>query len=227
MAFNQTLSITQTDCCDTIQICDTTCYPDPCNAVECTDGYGVAGNPNKWDVASTRFNITFPDGNLIPAIDLSFLPNNKTVGSFEITAGTSGTIEVFLSGAGSLGITTFLTDLATTTTNLIVAINSNAANTKWRAYVDSVNDQKIWIIRTENGTGFNGVPAGYTASTDIVGAFTAFAGGTDDDDCKSITLAELWALNSGTVYNSNPGPAWADGVYKFEMISMMTLLLIQ
>lgn len=220
MAFNQTLSITMTDCCSTVQLCDTTCEPNPCNATPCVDGYGVDGNINKWDVISTAFNITFPDGNIITALDIGYVPNNKTYGSFEITGGTSGNVLLDIIGEGNIGIADFTTDLPTTTALLALSINNSTINTGWVAYIDSVNPQLIWIYKNEKGTVSNGLGIIAGVSGDISGVTSGTVdGGTDDDDCKSITLAEIWALNSGTVYNNNPGPSWADGVYKFEMIS--------
>ncbi len=221
MAFQQELTITMTDCCDTVEICDATCEPNPCNATPCTDGYGVDGNPNKWDVASTAFNITFPDGNLITALDIGYIPNNRAYGYVEITGGTTGDVSVALSGYGALGTAAFLIDLATTTSNLVSAINGNSSNSGWSAYVDSVNDQKVWIYNTNgDGASANGVPIFIGLNGDMTMTSSGTAdGGTDDAACKSLTLAELWALNGGTVYNNNDGPSWADGVYKFEMIS--------
>lgn len=221
MAFNQTLSITQTDCCDTIQICDTTCEPNPCNATPCVDGYSVAGNINKWDVKETAFNITFPDGSQILGLDIGYVPNNKAYGTVTLTAGTTGTVQVQLTGYGILGVTTFSTSLAVTASNLVSAINSNSANSGWSAFVDATTPEKIWFYNSNgDGAGANGAPTLYTVTGDMaVTGDATVDGGTNDSACMSLTLAELWALNSGTVLNNNNGPAWADGVYGFTYIT--------
>ncbi len=221
MAFQQDLTITMTDCCDTIELCDVTCEPSPCNATPCTDGYSVAGNINKWDVKETAFSIKFPDGNQITALDIGYVPNNRAYGSATITFGTNGTVSISLTGYGLLGIVSFNTDLATTASDLVSAINSNTGNSGWSAVVDSTIPEKIWFYNTNgDGAGANGVPVFYGATGDMVISGDSTAdGGTDDPECKSITLGEIWALNQGVVYNNNPGPAWADGVYVFDYIT--------
>ena len=220
MAFQQTLNIAMEDCCDTVQLCDTTCSPDPCNTTPCLDGYGVDGNINKWDVASTAFNITFPDGTLIPALNIGYIPNNKAYGWVELTAGTTGTFSVSITTPGTLATVPFNTSLATTTNDLILAINANSNITGFRAYVDFTNPLKIWIHAIVLGTTYNGEAITLGVTGDMAGTdSTTVDGGTDDPDCFSLTLSALWALNGGTVVNNNSGPSWADGVYIFEMIS--------
>lgn len=223
MSLKQDLSVTMTDCCDTIELCDTTCSPSPCNAVACTDGYSIDGNINKWDVEATEFNITFPDGNVVLGLDFGYLPNNQAYAGLELTAGTTGTVEIFLvpAPAGRLGIATFDTDLPTTILALVNAVNSNTQFSGWSAFVDSTNPNAMFVYNSASeGTIVNGAPFGLGFTGDMAGTSDATVdGGTDDPACKSVTLSDIWALNSGTVVNSNPGPAFADGVYVFEYIT--------
>lgn len=217
MAFKQTLSITMTDCCDTIQLCDTTCYPNPCNAVSCTDGYGVSGNVNKWEVAETAFSIKFPDGNMVTTLDFGYKPNNKSYASVTITGGNSGTVQVSLPGYGVLGVTSYLTSLSVTTANLVAVINSLTSSSGWSALVDGTTSTKFWIFNENgDGSGANGAPVNLTVTgTMTMTSDATTTGGTDDPDCLSLTLAQIWAENNNTVLNNNPGPAFADGVYEF------------
>lgn len=221
MAFKQTLSITMTDCCETVQLCDTTCVPSPFNATECIDGYSVAGNINKWDVIETRINIKFPDGNEITGFDPGYVPNNKAYGSTTITAGNSGTVQVSIAGYGILGVTSYDTSLAVTASNLVSAINSNSGNSGWSAFIDSSTTNKLWFYNS-NGDGL--AANGAAITTTVTGTMTmtataTTAGGTDADDCITFTLADVWAYNNDIVLNNNAGPSWADGVYEFTMVS--------
>jgi hypothetical protein len=220
MAFEQELTITMSDCCDTIDLCDATCEPNPCNTTPCLDGYGVDGNINKWDVASTAFNITFPDGNLIPALDIGYVPNNRAYGWVEITGGTTGTFSVSVATPGTLATVPFNTSIATTLNDLILAINANSGTTGFRSYADSITPTKIWIYAIAGGIVYNTDVITIGVTGDMAGTSSGTVdGGTADAECKSLTLTELWALNAGTVYNNNSGPSYADGVYVFEMIS--------
>ena len=220
MGFKQELSIIMTDCCDTIELCDVTCEPSVCNLTPCLEGYGVDGNPNKWDVTSTDFNITFPDGNILAGLNFGYLPNNRAVGWAEITTGTNGDVSIALSGYGQIGTAAFNTNLPTTVTDLIISINSNAHITGFRAYVDSTNSQKVFFFNITDGAGANGAPIFLGVNGDMGGTTsTTIEGGTDEPACLTVTLSEIWALAGGTVLNNNPGPSFADGVYKFDYIT--------
>ncbi len=218
MAFNPNISISMTDCCNTISICDTTCYYDSCNTVACTDGYGVGSNIDKWEVGKTKFNITFPNGSLITAVDLEYIPNNRTWASVQITGGTSGDVSIFITGLGSIGGVNFNTDIATTAIDLVRNINAGTATHNFKAYVSGSSSDTIKIFRSEGGVDYNGVSAFIIVTGTMVGTISALSGGTTSADCHTTTLAKIYEESGSPVLNDNAGPNFADGVWTFEYI---------
>lgn len=219
MAFNPNISISMTDCCNTISICDTTCYYDSCNTTDCTDGYGIGDNIHKWNVGKTKFNITFPNGSLITAVDLGFVPNNRTFGSAKLTAGSSGTIAIDVTGLGIIGIATYDTSLAFTASLLVQSINAGTASHKFKAYVDGVDNQKIWYFRSENGVTYNGILSSVSVTGSMTGSIIdSLSGGTNNIDCHSTTLAKIYEASGSAILNNNLGPNFADGVWTFEYV---------
>ena len=217
MAFNPNLSISMTDCCNTIEICDTTCFYDACNTTECTDGYGIGTNIDKWTVEKTKFNITFPNGSLLSGVDLGYIPNNRSWASIQI-AGTSGTASLIVTGLGSIGFANFNTDIATTVIDLVRDINAGTATHKFKAYVSGASSDTIKIFRSEKGTTYNGIAVSVIGTGTMSGSIGTLTGGTDADDCKSVTLADIYEASGSPVLNNNAGPNFADGVWIFEYV---------
>jgi hypothetical protein len=218
MAFNPNISISMTDCCNTISICDTTCYYDACNSTTCTDGYGIGTNIHKWDVGKTKFNITFPNGSIITGVDLSYMPNNRTWASCQITGGNSGSVSLSVVGLPTLGSADFNTDIATTVVDLVRNINAGTATHKFKAYVDGSSSDTFKIFRSEKGTTYNGAGAVFAVAGTMTTTMTALSGGTDADDCHTTTLAKIYEASGSPVLNNNAGPNFADGVWTFEYV---------
>ena len=219
MAFNPNRSISMTDCCNTISICDTTCYYDSCNTTTCTDGYGVGANIDKWVVDKTKFNITFPNGSLITSVDLGYIPNNRTWFNAQITGGFSGSFSISVTGLGSIGsVNVFNTSISTTTTDLVRNINAGTATHKFKAYSSDPSIGLIKIFRTEKGVSYNGVLATVTLAGTMTGTVTALSGGTEKEDCHTTTLAKIYEASGSPVLNNNVGPNFFDGVWTFEYV---------
>jgi hypothetical protein len=219
MAFKQTISITMTDCCDTIELCDTTCFPNPCDDITCTTGYGSVGNINKWDVKETALSIKFPDGQMVNLLDFNYVPNNQAYGSLVINSGSSGTISLTVSGIGVIGSTNFSVTIQETAVNLAIAVNNNSHITGWRAYVDGVNLSTVRIFSIASGIANNGKTVGAIITGVMTATGSITQGGTADASCLTLTLSEIWSKNAGVVYNNNSGPAFADGIYEFTYIT--------
>ena len=214
MALELDLSITMTDCCDTLQICDTTCEDIVCNTSPCTTGYGVGGNIFKRDIARTEFSFVFPDGSSATSLDFGWIPGNKAYSVFELATGTTGDITVRIN-AIPIGYASFTVDLPTTTLSLINSINANTGSTGWRAFLDPIVNTRVIVESVNSGVAFNGLAFDYILSGDFSAnnIVNPTEGGTDNSDCLDLTLADIYLLNGATILNNNEGPNYKDGVY--------------
>ena len=215
MDFNLDFSISPVGCCDTYRFCDTTCEQEPCNAIECTDGYGINGNPTKYDIGSTALNVVFPDGTTYNNVNFGFVPATKPYGQFQITGGTFGTIVIDVNGV-LVSNAIFTTDIETTVDLLVNIANGKAQDTGW--YAEKVGTDTIKIISTTPGTTFNGLDVNVGLSGDLtvtmVNDPTAY--GVGESNCFEFTIDQIYG--SSTPPSGNSGPDFQDGVYQFTYI---------
>lgn len=221
--FNLDIEASMVDCCNTLQVCDVTCENNffdfnyqPCAPKNCDTGYSYDGNPDKKDVASTKFNFVFPDGNSYLGVDVGWKPDNRAYAQMKLTGGTSGTIMVDVNGT-VLGWAIFTTSIQLTLQQLLISINTASNFTGFRAFFKDGTTDTLWIQAVWGGTSYNGMTLKVTVSGDLtattpVGTTT---GGTDADNCAQITL--------GDIYGNDSTDNFPSGVYSITYITYDSL----
>lgn len=215
MAFELDFEVAQANCCDQMQVCDTTGDYDPSDPKKYCGGYARSdADPAdlilRSSVASTLFNWVFPDGTTKVSTDIGLTIAQYAQVSFVLSLGAEGEGIVVSIDDIWLGSAIFLADLADTIESLVNSINLNSDVTGWWAYFSGTT---ITVVNKSSGIEFNGLTLAVDLTTAatlvVVIANDQTAGGNDGDDCKTIILPDLYG------YTTCPPtyPCWPDGVY--------------
>ena len=184
------------DCCDRLIIEDTTCEYNPMYPAQCCDGYGVPSleNPSVYDIAKVKFDWITPQGVLYNVCP-QWTPGRRGYAIFDLTAGTTGGVAVFINQK-MIGYVTFIQDLETTKLALVQTINALSSHSGFRAYLDEDNSNQIVVETLDPTASENGKELTLALSGNITGNIIQALIGEGTDDTRKL------CLNSNEIYGS-------------------------
>ena len=210
MSIQLNFTICQSENCNSLEFCETTCTYNPSAPFDCCDGYGYATNPSRYDVARTNFFVELPDGTCVNR-DIGYVPSVSARKGIQITGGTTGGVIITVGGV-VLATALFTVSIQALVADIVSQINSGVTTPDYYA-VQTANDT-FFIYAVETGSSSNGrqVSVLPDATSDITFAFTT-SGDTLEDgagtDCIEITLDLLFNNCSNPEYKN----LFLDGVY--------------